>query len=80
MTGVVLPWPKRSVPRQLGPVPAVLTGSQVLAGPRGPLLELRLIVRLADVPTAQRRPLAGLLHSGDRLTLTLETAGGGEGG
>jgi len=58
MTGVVLPWPKRSVPRRLGPVPAVLTGSQVLEGPRGPLLELRLTMPLADVPAAQRRPLA----------------------
>lgn len=76
----VLAFPKRPVARQLGPVPAVLTGSQVLEGPRGPLLELRLIVPLANVPAAQRRPLAGLLHSGDRLTLTLETAGGGEGG
>lgn len=76
----VLSFPKRPVARQLGPVPAIITGSQVLNAPSGPLLELRLTMPLADVPAAQRRPLAGLLHSGDLMNLTLETAGGGEGG
>lgn len=76
----VLSFPKRPVARQLGPVPAILTRSQVLNAPSGPLLELRLIVPLAAVPRQQRRPLAGLLHSGDPLTLTLATTKGGEGG
>ena len=78
-TNVIRLQPRR-VPRQLGPVPAILTRSQVLNAPSGPLLELRLIVPLAAVPRQQRRPLAGLLHSGDPLTLTLATTKGGEGG
>ena len=76
----VLSFPKRPVARQLGPVPAIITGSQVLNAPSGPLLELRLTMPLADVPAAQRRPLAGLLHASDPLTLTLATAQGGDGG
>ena len=76
----VLSFPTRHVARQLGPVPALIQSSQVLNAPGGPLLELRLIVPLAAVPIAQRRPLAGLLRSGDPLTLTLATARGGEGG
>ena len=80
MSATVIPMPPRRVPRPLGPVPALLAGSQVLNTPRGPRLELRLIVPLATVPFEQRRPLAGLLRSGDPLTLTLATAQGGEGG
>ena len=80
MSATVIQMPSRRVPRQLGPVPAILTGSQVLSAPSGPLLELRLIVPLAAVPADQRRPLAGLLRSGDPLTLTLATARGVEGG
>ncbi len=63
-------WPFQP-PRRLGPVPAVLTTGQVLRGPTGPLLELRLSLRLADVPQDQRRALAALLSSGDLLTLNL---------
>ena len=80
MTATVLPLPPRRVPRRLGPVPAVIAASQVLGGATGPLLELCLKVRLADVPPRQRRTLAGLLRSSDRLALTLVTGGGGEGG
>ena len=76
----VLSFPKRPVPRQLGPVAAILAHSQVLNAPSGPVLEVRLIVPLAAVPRHQCRPLAGLLRSSDPLTLTLATARGGEGG
>jgi len=57
----------------LGPVPAVIAASQVLGGVTGPLLDLRLKVRLNDIPPGQRRALAGLLRSGDRLAMTLAT-------
>ena len=80
MSATVIQMPPRRVPRQLGPVPAILTSSQVLNAPGGPVLEVRLTLPLAAVPRNQRRPLAGLLQSGDRLTLTLATAEGGEGG
>ncbi len=80
MTASVIPLPPRRIPRRLGPVPAVIAASQVLGGATGPLLELRLKVRLHDIPPGQRRALAGLLRSGDRLALTLVTGGGGEGG
>ena len=80
MTTSVLPLPPRRVPRRLGPVPVVIAASQVLGGVTGPLLDLRLKVRLNDIPLGQRRALAGLLRSGDRLALTLVTGWGGEGG
>ena len=80
MTATVIPLPPRRSPRRLGPVPAVMDGSRVLSGATGPLLEVRLVLRLAEVPARQRRALAGLLRSGDRLVLTLATATGGEGG
>ena len=80
MTATVIPLPPRRVPRRLGPVPVVLAGSQVRPGAQGPLLELRLTLRLDAVPPDQRRALAGLLRSGDRLALTLVTGWGGEGG
>ena len=80
MTASVIPLPPRRVPRRLGPVPAVIAASQVLGGATGPLLELRLKVRLNDIPPDQRRALAGLLRSSDRLALTLTTGWGGEGG
>ena len=80
MTTSVIPLSPRRVPRRLGPAPVVIAGSQVLGGAAGPLLELRLKVRLNDIPPGQRRALAGLLRSGDRLALTLVTGWGGEGG
>ena len=80
MTATVIPLPPRRVPRRVGPVPAVIVASQVLGGATGPLLELRLKMRLNDIPPGQRRALAGLLRSGGRLALTLVTATGGEGG
>lgn len=80
MTATVIPLPPRRVPRRLGPVPAVIAASQVLGGATGPLLELHLKVRLNDIPPDQRRALAGLLRSNDRLALTLATGWGGEGG
>ena len=64
---ITLPQPRR----RLGPTPAVITAHQVLRGRSGPLLELRLSLRLADVPQDQRRALAALLRSGDLLTLNL---------
>lgn len=80
MTATVLPLPPRRIPRRLGPVPVVIAGSRVLPGAQGPLLDVRLKLRLDDVPPDQRRALAGLLRSGDRLALTLVTGWGGEGG
>jgi len=79
MTATVLPLPPRRVWRRLGPVPVVIAASQVRPGVTGPLLEVRLVLRLAEVPARQRRALAGLLRAGDRLVLTLATATGGEG-
>ena len=79
MNATVISLPPRRVPRRLGPVPVVIAASQVFNGATGPLLELRLKVRLDDIPPDQRRALAGLLRSGDRLTLTLATVRGGEG-
>lgn len=64
---ITLPQPRR----RLGPTPAVITAHQVLRGRSGPLLELRLSLRLDDVPQGQRRALAALLRSGDLLTLNL---------
>ena len=79
MTATVIPLPPRRIPRRLGPVSAVMGGSRVLSGATGPLMELRLMLRLAEVPVRQRRALAGLLWSGDPLALTLATVRGGEG-
>jgi len=76
MTATVFPLPPRRILRRLGPVPAVIAGSQVIGGVTGPLLELRLVLRLADVPPAQRGLLADLLRSDDPLALTLATVGG----
>ena len=80
MSATVILMPPRRIKRQLGLVPTAITSSQVLNAPSGPLLELRLTVPLAAVPPRQRRPLAGLLRSGDPMTLTLKTEPGGEGG
>ena len=66
MTATVIPLPPRRIPLRLGPVPVVIAASQVLGGVTGPLLELRLKVRLNDIPPDQLRALAGLLRSGDR--------------
>ena len=79
MTATVIPLSPRRVRRRLGPVPAVITASQVRPGEQGPLLELRVVLRLAEVPARQRRALAGLLRSGGPLALTLTTAKGEEG-
>ena len=79
MTATVIPLPPRRIRRRLGPVPVVIAASQVLPGLTGPLLEVRLVLRLAEVPARQRRALAGLLRSGGPLALTLTTAKGEEG-
>jgi hypothetical protein len=79
MTATVIPLPPRRIRRRLGPVPVVIAASQVRPGAQGPLLELRLTLRLDAVPPGQRRALAGLLRSGGPLALTLTTAKGGEG-
>ena len=80
MTASVIPLPPRRVPRRLGLVPVAIAASRVLGGGTWPLLDLHLKVRLNDIPPGQRRTLAGLLRSGDRLALTLATTKGGEGG
>lgn len=79
MTTSVIPLPPRRVPRRVGPVPVAIAASRVLGGVTWPLLDLQLKVRLNDIPPGQRRALAGLLRSGDRLALTLVTSWGGEG-
>lgn len=80
MTATVIPLPPRRIPRRLGPFPAVIVASQILGGVTGPLLELRLTLRVDAVPPDQRRALAGLLRSGGPFALTLATAKRGEGG
>lgn len=69
-------------PRSLGPVPARMESSQILQGraSQSNVLEIRLNVRLDDVPKRQRRSLAALLHSTGWLNLTLTERETSEGG
>ena len=73
---------RRAKPRSLGPVPALMESSRVLQGRanKSDLLEIRLNVRLDDVPKRQRRSLAALLHSTAWLNLTLAERETPEGG
>lgn len=79
MTATVIPLPPCRVPRRLGPVPVVIAGGQVLGGVTGPLLELRVVLRLVEVPPAQRRRLVALVRGGQPLVPTLGEAPTGEG-
>lgn len=79
---VVTLQPRPAKPRLLGPVPALMESSRVLQGRanQSDVLEIRLNVRLDDVPKRQRRSLAALLHSTGWLNLTLTERETPEGG
>ncbi len=65
--------PRPSKPRSLGPVPVRMESSIVLQGRanQSNVLDIRLNVRLDDIPKHQRRALAALLRSTGWLNLTL---------
>lgn len=76
MTKTVIPFRRRKEPpTTTGPLSVTVRESQVQdGGVAGPLLEIRLMMRLADVPPEQRRGLAKLLNGPDPLSLTLSNA------
>ncbi|MCC8999077.1 MAG: hypothetical protein LM522_06195 [Candidatus Contendobacter sp.] len=74
MTARVLNFPDRR-PGKKATLPASVVSSTVYHSPDGPLLEITLTARLADVPPLERRKLVEVLHRGQPLTVTL----GGEG-
>ena len=74
MTARVLNFPS-SRPLPKATLQASVASSTVHNTADGPLLEITLIARLADVPSLERRKLVEVLHRGQPLTVTL----GGEG-
>ena len=74
MTARVLNFPS-SRPLPKATLQASVASSTVHNTADGPLLEITLIARLADVPSLDRRKRAAVLHRGPPLTVTL----GGEG-
>ena len=74
MNARVLSFPSRR-PLPKATIQASVASSTVYNSPDGPLLEITLIARLADVPPLERRKLVEVLHRGQPLTVTL----GGEG-
>ena len=74
MTARVLNFPcRRPLPKAT--FQALVDSSTVHNTPDGPLLEITLTARLADVPPKERRKLVEVLHRGQPLTVTL----GGDG-
>ena len=68
----VIPFRRDLAPTTVGPLTATVADRQVLdGGPDGALLEVRLVLRLADVSPLARRSLVKLLNRRDPLTLTL---------
>ncbi len=65
--------PRPAKHRSLGPAPVRMESSIVLQGRanHGEVLDIRLNVRLDDIPQRQRRSLAALLRSTGWLNLTL---------
>ena len=74
MTARVLSFPSRR-PLPQATIQASVVSSTVYHSPDGPLLEITLTARLADVPPLERRKLVEAPHRGQPLTVTL----GGEG-
>ena len=70
MTARVLNFPcRRLLPKAT--IQASVVSSTVYHSPDGPLLEIILTARLADVPPLERRKLVEALHGGQPLTVTL---------
>ena len=74
MTARILSFPARR-PLPKAAFQAAVASSTVHNHPDGPLLEIVLTARLADVPPLERRKLVEVLHRGQPLTVAL----GGEG-
>ena len=74
MTARVLNFPSRR-PLPKATIQAMVDSSMVYNSPDGPLLEIVLTARLADVPPLERRKLVEVLHRGQPLTVAL----GGDG-
>ena len=70
MTARVLSFPSRR-PLPKATLPASGVSSTVYHSPDGPLLEITLTARLADVPPLERRKLVEVLHRGQPLTVSL---------
>ena len=70
MTARVLNFPSRR-PLAKATIQASVVSSTVYNRPDGPLLDIVLSVRLADVPPLERRKLVEVLHRGQPLTVTL---------
>ena len=70
MAARVLNFPSRR-PLPQTTIQASVTSSTVINTPDGPLLEIVLTARLADVPPLERRKLVEVLHRGQPLTVTL---------
>ena len=70
MTARVLNFPcRRPLPKAT--IQASVVSSTVYHSPDGPLLEITLTARLADVPPLERRKLVEVLHRGQPLTVSL---------
>ena len=74
MTARVLNFPSRR-PLPKATIQAMVDSSTVHNTADGPLLEITLTTRLADVPPLERRKLVEVLHRGQPLTVAL----GGDG-
>ena len=70
MTARVLNFPSRR-PLPKATLQASVVSSAVYHSPDGPLLDITLTARLADVPPLERRALVEVLHGGQPLTVTL---------
>ena len=70
MTARVLNFPcRRPLPKAT--IQASVVSSTVYHRPDGPLLDITLTARLADVPPLERRKLVEVLHRGQPLTVSL---------
>ncbi len=70
MTARILSFPPRR-PLPKATIQAMVDSSTVHNTPDGPLLEITLTARLADVPPKERRKLVEVLHRGQPLTVSL---------
>ena len=70
MTARVLNFPCRR-PLPQATIQASVVSSTVYHSPDGPLLDITLTTRLADVPPLERRALVEVLHRGQPLIVTL---------